>query len=336
MPPSTASDLSVACDIDSIAQRLDTHGCCIVRGALPASVCDAIVAELETAAASSPDPGPVSRMGPDCVIKSPGVQALCEHEVVLAACQRILHRHCKAVTLKLCAPFFAPPGKQLQLLHHEDGLWPFPHPGMSWCIDCMWALDDFTEENGATLVVPNSQHIARTNFVQLEDDAAQQFLGAQRPVIPAVMPKGSVCLFTGNTLHAGGHNRSNETRKGMLVSYQLGWLRPEHRFYAHKELYEQVGSLTPGLQSLLGFGGGTLGSVPGNGNFRDTSEVRGCARVCLALSRSHPLSFPHAKKSETCSCRIVQRQLQRTWVSGAHFRAGGLANRPKLARWCGV
>jgi ectoine hydroxylase-related dioxygenase (phytanoyl-CoA dioxygenase family) len=86
-------------------------------------------------------------------------------------------------------------------------------------VSTIWALDDFTEENGATRIIPNSLL-----------DPASATADVHR-TIPATMPKGSVVLYTGRTIHGGGANRSDAVRRALNVDYILGWLRQEENQY---------------------------------------------------------------------------------------------------------
>ena len=84
----------------------------------------------------------------------------------------------------------------------------------------MWALNDFTEENGGTRVIPGSHRYLRS--WHLPDVSAWE---------NTVMPKGSVVLYLGSTWHGGGANNSNTSRLGLVNTYCLGWLRPEANMY---------------------------------------------------------------------------------------------------------
>jgi len=75
--------------------------------------------------------------------------------------------------------------------------------------------NEFTAENGGTQLVPGSHRWAHEREPK-EDE-----------VVNAVMPAGSVLIYTSNFLHSGGENRSNVTRRGMALHYNLGWLRQE-------------------------------------------------------------------------------------------------------------
>jgi hypothetical protein len=197
---------------------------------------------------------PVTRLGPSSVLRVPGLCELCEHPLVLGAAESLLTRHCKSIALKLVSPIWLPKQRR-QLLHHEDGLWPCEHPpGHEWCVDVIWALDDFGDDNGSTIVVPGSCHWARsapfTNRAEREVGG-----GTFLPKLQVTMARGSALLFTGATLHGGGENRTQHVRRSVLIGYQLGWLRPEHKFHAVRGMHRRLGQFSPQMQRLMGFDG---------------------------------------------------------------------------------
>ena len=53
------------------------------------------------------------------------------------------------------------PGEKAQVLHTDDGIYPMPRPHPEVVLNSMWALDDFTEDNGATRVVPGQPPVDR-------------------------------------------------------------------------------------------------------------------------------------------------------------------------------
>ena len=66
----------------------------------------------------------------------------------------------------------------------------------------------------------------------------------------AVMPAGSLLLYSGSVFHAGGENRSNGDRVGLNITYSLGWLRQEENQFLSCPP-EIARDLEPGLQDLL-------------------------------------------------------------------------------------
>ena len=107
-------------------------------------------------------------------------------------------------------------------------------------VSSIWAMCDFTEENGATRVVPDSHTDADPRSWTMAD------------TVPAVMPRGSIVLYTGRTVHGGGANTSTQTRTGVNVDYVLGWLRQEENQYLSVPL-DVVRQLPERIQRLMGY-----------------------------------------------------------------------------------
>ena len=144
------------------------------------------------------------------------------------------------------------PGETAQPLHTDDAVYPLPAPKPELVLNTMWALDDFTEANGATRVVPGSHRWATPPS---EEEAE---------VVRAVMPAGSVMFFLGSVTHGGGANDTDRSRLGVILEYCAAWLRPQENHVLGvprsivRELPEQ-------LQEMLGYGlyGPFVGNVDG-------------------------------------------------------------------------
>jgi ectoine hydroxylase-related dioxygenase (phytanoyl-CoA dioxygenase family) len=113
------------------------------------------------------------------------------------------------------------PGEKGQMLHRDIALWPIFMDGAKNAPEAMvsilLALSDFTEEVGATRVVPGSH---------LWDDFRREADPTQ--YVSAVMPAGSALLYLGKTVHgAGANTTANAWRRGLHMSFVLGWLTPE-------------------------------------------------------------------------------------------------------------
>ena len=80
-------------------------------------------------------------------------------------------------------------------------------------VSTIWALDDFTEDNGATQVIPDSH-------LWSEDEQPQC-----DKAVTITMLAGSVLVFAGNLFHRGGANRSKAARRALTVQYCMPWLR---------------------------------------------------------------------------------------------------------------
>jgi ectoine hydroxylase-related dioxygenase (phytanoyl-CoA dioxygenase family) len=111
------------------------------------------------------------------------------------------------------------PGAPAQALHADEGNWPSfltgPDTRELQCC-CLVALTDFTEENGATRVIPGS-HRERINWYTLQE---------RMPTVAAEMQAGDALFFTGKVGHGAGANRSSEPRRGMTLTFCPGWVRP--------------------------------------------------------------------------------------------------------------
>ena len=148
------------------------------------------------------------------------------------------------------------PGETSQQIHCDDMLYRLKRPHKNIVCNTMWALDRFTEENGATRFLPGSNKLADYPEM-LPDDPT----GAKQDyaTIQAVMPKGSVCFLVGTCYHSGSANVSDERRWALTINYCAGIMRQqENLMLAHTR--ERMSSFPKALQDILGFGGG-LGHI---------------------------------------------------------------------------
>ena len=144
------------------------------------------------------------------------------------------------------------PGQGRQILHADDGIYPVKRPHAAMDVQALWALTDFTEENGATHLVPGSHRLDRMPNP-----------GEQADTIRAVMPKGSVLVYHGSVWHCGGANRTRDERRiGAALQYCAGYLRPQENYFLMIPP-EQVAEYPERLQRLLGYGlyRGLLGHI---------------------------------------------------------------------------
>ena len=112
------------------------------------------------------------------------------------------------------------PGEPAQYLHRDENNWPEAvADGREITLSCMFALSDFTVGNGATVVVPGSQHRPSGLVRGIETSPDE--------ITYAVMPAGSGMIYSGRVIHGAGENTTDDWRYGMHVSFVTGWLRPE-------------------------------------------------------------------------------------------------------------
>jgi phytanoyl-CoA dioxygenase PhyH len=110
------------------------------------------------------------------------------------------------------------PGETAQLPHHDDGFYPIPRPREPLTAATIWAIDDFTADNGATVVIPGSHRWGKRR-PSSEDRA-----------LPVVMPAGSCVFFVGTLWHGGGANTTTGERLAVTAQYCEPWLRPMEAF----------------------------------------------------------------------------------------------------------
>eukprot|EP01064_Diplonema_japonicum_P020670 TRINITY_DN3025_c0_g3_i1.p1 TRINITY_DN3025_c0_g3~~TRINITY_DN3025_c0_g3_i1.p1 ORF type:complete len:270 (+),score=78.27 TRINITY_DN3025_c0_g3_i1:75-884(+) len=138
------------------------------------------------------------------------------------------------------------PGEQGQPIHRDDDKYPIPKPHPEIVFNTMWAFDDFTEENGATVIYPGShkwspeaQKKNTRDFVHKTVIKRSSYDNSTR--LPettegdrgtkAVMKAGSVLMYTGSIMHGGGANNSKAPRMGVILEFALGWLRQQENQY---------------------------------------------------------------------------------------------------------
>ncbi len=147
------------------------------------------------------------------------------------------------------------PGESAQPFHRDDDAWNFARPAAPMVVNTAAALVDITPEMGGTLVVPGSHRWEPGRAPESGEVAA------------CSLPAGSALFFRGDTLHAGGANRTRDRRRRALsTSYCCGWLRPVESSYTNIAP-QAARSLPRRARELLGYalydasavGGGYLG-----------------------------------------------------------------------------
>jgi len=142
------------------------------------------------------------------------------HPVLLDVCDRVLGPSCASYQMNLGHVLARGPGSDAQWLHRDELVWvhvPRPHPELQ--VASMTALMDFTAELGATRVVPGSHRWPLERQAQPGE------------ISVAEMPAGSSVIYLGSTIHGAGANCTDTERRGLHLSYVLGWLRTEENNY---------------------------------------------------------------------------------------------------------
>jgi ectoine hydroxylase-related dioxygenase (phytanoyl-CoA dioxygenase family) len=170
--------------------------------------------------------------------KAPSVAALVEHPAVLELVGAVLRPD---YLLSANLAINVHPGETAQMLHSDDGYCRIRRPREPMGVSAIWALDDFTEDNGATEVIPGS-HLWGDEAPDANDDRVRQI----------TMASGSAVVFMGTLLHRGGANRSKSTRLGITPQYCQPWIRQiENMTLAVPP--PAASAFSPLVQALLGY-----------------------------------------------------------------------------------
>ena len=179
------------------------------------------------------------------VARSEASRELVMHSMITDLARQFLEPYTDKIQVHLTQIINIEPGQGVQPRHRDRLAWGGYLPSdIEPQFNTMWALTDFTEENGATRVVPGS--------VSWPTDRR----ATDEETIQAVMTAGSVLLYSGSVIHGGGENLSDSDRTGVNITYCLGWLRTEENQYLSCPPHVAK-ELDPELQELLGY---TMGS----------------------------------------------------------------------------
>src|ERR1700689_135207 len=238
--------LSASASADEICAALADDGCVVVDRVVRPEVMDKVAAELRPFAEKTP-------LGPDdfsgrrtrrtggLIARSPKSRDLVMHPTVLGAVGKMLG-HATSFQLHLTQIISIGPGEPAQTIHRDQwafDFFPFPRGYEVQC-NTIWAMTDFTAENGATRVIPGSNHFDdKLRFTEADTE-------------PAEMSKGSVLFYTGSIYHGGGANRSKNIRSGVNITYNVSWLRQEENQYLSVPL-EIARTLPVDLLRLMGY-----------------------------------------------------------------------------------
>ena len=174
------------------------------------------------------------------LVRSEKCRELIEHQTILNPCNEFLAPYCERVQLHLTQIIRIRPGETAQTIHRDRWAWGKHLSHLEPQFNTIWAITDFTSENGATQVVPGS--------TQWPDD--QEIKPEQ--ITQAKMKAGSVLVYSGSVFHGGGANSSDQDRIGINITYALGWLRQEENQYLSCPP-ELAKDLSPTLQGLAGY-----------------------------------------------------------------------------------
>jgi len=204
--------------LERVLADLERDGCAVVPEVVPRPVVDAIRADVlprfQHGAGRNNFEGFATQRLYTVMAKTLVCNPLVEHPLVLGVLDRLFEPNYLLSQLQVINIL---PGEAAQPLHHDDRIYPFPRPRRPLGAAAIWAIDDFTADNGATVVIPGS-HRWDDRLPTAEDEARAR---------PVVMPAGSVVIFTGTLWHGGGANRTDRPRLGVAAQYCAPFLRQQ-------------------------------------------------------------------------------------------------------------
>jgi ectoine hydroxylase-related dioxygenase (phytanoyl-CoA dioxygenase family) len=198
--------------------QLRSRGYCIVERLADDDLIERVAGELEPWFAATPRcrgdfyGWNTTRFGA-LLLKSRVSHELVLNELMLALMDEVLGPHCDWYQLNLSQGIRIHPGERQQVPHRDEEMWPCAKGRAEFLVNVMWALSDYTAENGATRLWPRSQFASLSREVTEEN------------AVIAEMPRGSALVYLGSVTHCGGANLSSAPRTGLILSYSLGWLK---------------------------------------------------------------------------------------------------------------
>jgi ectoine hydroxylase-related dioxygenase (phytanoyl-CoA dioxygenase family) len=231
---------------EEVAAAIGCDGAVVVEGVASPELLERIEAELRpflNATPLGPDDfsGNLTRRTGSLIARSPASRELVMHPLAIGTASAFLG-HATNFQLHLTQAIAIGPGETAQPIHRDQwafDFFPFPQGYEVQC-NFIWALTDFTEENGATRLVVGSNLSEDRKAFGPEDTE------------PAVMARGSVLCYSGSVYHGGGANRSDAPRIGLNITYNVAWLRQEENQYLSvpREVAE---TLPTDLLRLMGY-----------------------------------------------------------------------------------
>ena len=230
---------------DRRAAVLARDGWCVFKRAVEPAIIGDIEAQLDPRFAATPPCqgafyGERTKRFGALLTRAPAIDQLVMHPLVIELVEQMLLPWCERIALNLTQAIEIHPGALPQLPHRDQDMWQGPKGSVEYLVNVMWPLTTFTKVNGGTRLWTGS-HFDQDVPVLPEEDA----------VVPTVDP-GDALIFLGSTLHGGGGNASAAPRRGIVISYCLGWLKPfELQWLVYPP--QVARHFSPALAGLVGY-----------------------------------------------------------------------------------
>ena len=231
--------------VEDLAAKVRTDGWVIIEGAISPELVDAIAEDLHRlerdlgiVPADNLFEGLRTTRIYNLLAHGKLYQRVPVHPNVLPVVERVLD---EGLLISSLSSIAIGPDESAQPIHSDDQLIPLPKPHPPIICNTMWAITDFTKENGATRLCPGT-HLA---------DHSPDLLAAHES-IPAEMAKGSVLVWVGSLWHGGGANTTDQRRVGVAMNYCAGFIRQQENQQLGIPL-DTIRDFPRRLQELCGF-----------------------------------------------------------------------------------
>lgn len=231
--------------VSHFSDRLRAEGYVIIPGAVPTALVDALASDVAGRFDRTPFCeglfyGSRTKRFGRLLARSGHAADFVQHKLIVAIVENLLLPHCDSIGLNLTQAIEVYPGSPAQVPHRDQDMWGGPKGEIEYLVNVMWPYSHYRADNGATLLWPGS-HRNQSEIIMAQSDA-----------VAAEMQPGDALLFLGSTLHGAGANLSNAARRGMIISYALGWLKPyENQWLAYPP--DVAKHFSPELAALVGY-----------------------------------------------------------------------------------
>lgn len=228
--------------LNELISYLETQGAAIVEDVIPQDFIDAFGADIEPHLTKAREIRNAAEIGITeqtvrigaVLSKSRRMAALLTLPLLKHVCDHFLLPYCSRYQLCSTQVVEVSPGDKSGKLHRDDVIWPIKGTRPVAIVNCLFSLTDFTEKNGATRVLLGS-HLFPRDESKIVPGSAELDSSEERSVdrlSVAEMPRGSVLILLSGVIHGSGENKtSDQLRRALSISFNLGWLRQEENLY---------------------------------------------------------------------------------------------------------
>ena len=239
LPPPTT-------DLDRAERDLRSHGLCRIEGALDPLTLAATRDRVLEVAATEDAAGRGYRYDVDgtnqrvwmLLNKGREFVELAQHPSAIQLVRNLLDG---ALLLSGISANITGPGSGPMALHNDQQYMPSPYPPVPLGANALWMLTNFTEQNGATCVVPGSHR-----------SGGPPSPGAEVESVPVEGSAGTLVVFESRLWHQTGPNITRTERRIGIFSYYTRPMIRSQDDYARALDPEVEAAATPLLRELVG------------------------------------------------------------------------------------